>query len=248
MGIASMDSLVLFMDSEALMGLGEFLTAGEARGMAAMLASGEHVNRALNEVNASRRERARELLSAADLSHENANVAAAVLNGISGAKSVQRETSPVWTMPGNEAEVGYLTSQFHSLVQGARQSVTCATYNFEQSSKMWDVLKEASERPGVRVVVYVDASKADGDKIKKQMPKATIYRSGTLPSGKQVVSHAKFVVIDHSLLLLTSANFSYSAENRNVEFGVRISDPGLAESVEEVMATKHGVLYELVTL
>jgi phosphatidylserine/phosphatidylglycerophosphate/cardiolipin synthase-like enzyme len=45
---------------------------------------------------------------------------------------------------------------------------------------------------------------------------------------------------------LTSANFSYSAENLNIEFGLRIHDPSLAASVESTMTSKHGTLYELV--
>jgi phosphatidylserine/phosphatidylglycerophosphate/cardiolipin synthase-like enzyme len=148
-------------------------------------------------------------------------------------------------MPGNEANVGHLTSEFHRLVQAARQSVTCATYNFESTSQMWDVLREASEQPGVVVTVYVDGDKADASKVKAQLPQATIYRSAVLPDGKQVVSHAKFIVIDHAMLLLTSANFSFSAENRNIELGLRIHDPALAASVETTMASKHGSLYEL---
>lgn len=51
------------------------------------------------------------------------------------------------------------------------------------------------------------------------------------------MSHAKFIVIDHAMLLLTSANFSFSAENRNIEFGLRIHDPALAASVETTMTT-----------
>lgn len=43
----------------------------------------------------------------------------AVLRAIAGAKSVHRELIPVWTMPGNEATVGHLTSEFHSMVTGA---------------------------------------------------------------------------------------------------------------------------------
>lgn len=76
--------------------------------------------------------------------------------------------------------------------------------------------------------------------------RATVYRSAVLPTGKQVVSHAKFVVVDHELLLITSANFSYSAENRNVEFGMLVRDTALAASVEATMTSKHGSLYELI--
>jgi len=59
------------------------------------------------------------------------------------------------------------------------------------------------------------------------------------------VSHAKFVVVDHTLVLLTSANFSGPAETSNVELGLRIHDPGLADVIETTMASKHGSLYEL---
>jgi phosphatidylserine/phosphatidylglycerophosphate/cardiolipin synthase-like enzyme len=111
---------------------------------------------------------------------------------------------------------------------------------------MWTVLRDASEQPGVVVTVYVDGDKADAAKVKAQLPRTTIYQSAVLPNGKQVVSHAKFVVIDHEILLLTSANFSFSAENRNVEFGLLVRDSALAESVEATMTSKHGGLYELV--
>jgi hypothetical protein len=45
--------------------------------------------------------------------------------------------------------------------------------------------------------------------------------------------------------LNTSANFSYSAENRNIEFGLLIRDSGLAASIESTMASKRGSLDEL---
>ncbi len=95
------------------------------------------------------------------------------------------------------------------------------------------------------VTVYVDGNIADAAGVKAQLPRATVYRSAELPNGKRVVSHAKFIVIDHELLLLTSANFSYSAEHLNIEFGVLVRDSALAESVEATMTSKHGSLYEL---
>ena len=212
--------------------------------MAAMLASGQSMTKALNEVHSARRPEAKELLAASSLGHDNGQLAVAVLQAIAGAKEVECELTPVWTMPGNEAETGHLTSQFHTLVAGARYSVTAATYNFSATSRMWKVLRDASEQPGMQVTVYVDGDKADGEAVKAQMPKASIYRSGTLPNGNRIVSHAKFVIIDHVRMLLTSANFSYYAENQNIEFGLLIHDSTLAQSVENVMAEKRGILYE----
>lgn len=233
------------MPSDPFAALGEFLTGSEAEALAVQFAVGQHTVKALAVVNVARREEAKALLAAAGLGHADSDRAAAVLHAIRGAKSVRRDLTPVWTMPGHEAKVGHLTGEFHRLVHAARRSVVCATYNFEQTSQMWTVLKGASEQPGVVVTVYVDGDKADANKVKAQLPKAVIYESAELPTGKRVVSHAKFVVIDHELLLLTSANFSYSAENRNIEFGLLVRDSALAESVESTMASKHGSLYRL---
>ncbi|WP_245630564.1 DISARM system phospholipase D-like protein DrmC [Granulicoccus phenolivorans] len=222
------------------------MTASEAEALAAQFAAGQHTVKALAVVNAARRGAAKQLLAGAGLSHGDGTHAAGVLRAIAGAKSLNRDLTPVWTMPGNEATVGHLTGEFHRLVQAARQSVVCATYNFEESSQMWTVLKQASEQPGVVVTAYIDGDKADADKVKAQLPKVTVYQSAELPNGKRIVSHAKFIVIDHEVLLLTSANFSFSAENRNVEFGLLVRDSALAVSVESTMTSKHGSLYELV--
>jgi phosphatidylserine/phosphatidylglycerophosphate/cardiolipin synthase-like enzyme len=225
--------------------LGEYLTATEAQALAVQFDLGQHVVKALASINPARRGKVKDLLVAAGLDHTDSARATSVLAAIAGAKSAHRDLTPVWTMPGNEAKVGHLTGEFHRLVQAARVSITCATYNFETTSQMWTVLKQSSEQPGVVVTVYVDGDVADAAKVKSQLPRATIYRSAELPTGKRVVSHAKFIVIDHALLLLTSANFSFSAENRNVEFGLLVHDAPLAESVESTMTSKHGSLYEL---
>ena len=73
-----------------------------------------------------------------------------------------------------------------------------------------------------------------------------MYRSANLPNGQPIVSHTKFIVVDHEVVLLTSANFSHNAENRNIEFGLLIRDSGLAALIESTMASKRGSLYELV--
>ena len=234
------------MPSDPYEELGEYLTAAEARGLAAVLESGQLTTHALREVSAARRERAKDLLAVASLGHLDVERSSAVLRSIAGAKAVRHDLTPMWTMPGEGAKVGHLTSELNRLVRAARQSVTCATYNFETTSQMWTVLREASDQPGVVVTVYVDADKADATKVKAQVPRATVYRSAVLPDGKPVVSHAKFIIIDHAVLLLTSANFSFKAENRNVELGLRIHDSALSGSIEATMTSKHGTLYELV--
>jgi phosphatidylserine/phosphatidylglycerophosphate/cardiolipin synthase-like enzyme len=241
----SLGSSGSLMPSDPFAPLGAFLTATEAQRLAAQFEAGQLTTHALREVNPSRREEAKQLVAAAGLGHAEAALSAAVLRSIAGAKLIQHDLTPVWTMPGNEATTGHLTSEFHRLVQGARESVTCATYNFETTSKMWTVLKEVSEQPGVIVTLYVDGDKADTSKLKAQLPKANVFRSGELPNGQQVVSHAKFIIVDHSVVLLTSANFSFSGENKNIELGLIVHDSGLALSLEQTMESKQSSLYQL---
>lgn len=234
------------MSDDAYSAVGEYLTAAEADGIAVLLASGERLSGALDAVAPARRDHARQLLIAAGLGHQQADLTCALLRAIGGAKSIQRDLVPVWTMPGNEAESGHLTSEFHKLLGSARQSITCATYNFGKTSQMLPALRTASEQPGVVVTLYVDAAKADAEGLRKELPKVTVYQPAILPAGSRAVSHAKFVVVDHEVVLLTSANFSYTAENLNIEFGLLVRDGALARSIEQTMAMKHGSLYELV--
>ncbi len=234
------------MASDLLAELGSFLTATEAERLALQFETGTPVSVAVREIAISRREHVKELLAASGFGPSDRKRAVSVLRAIAGAKAALRELTPVWTMPGNEANTGHLTSEFHRIVGAARQSVTAATYNFQDTSQMWTALKAASEQPGVAVTVYVDAAVADAATVKLQLPRATVYRSAILRNGKQVVSHAKFIVVDHELLLITSANFSYSAENRNVEFGILVREAAVASSIEATMTSKHGSLYALV--
>ena len=117
--------------------------------------------------------------------------------------------------------IGHLTSQFH------RSSPRPRLRDVRDLQLLADLehverFRAASEQPGVTVCVYVDAEKGDPSGVKAKLPRATVYRSAHLPDGKPIVSHAKFIIIDHQIVLLTSANFSYSAENSNIEFGLRI--------------------------
>ncbi|MGH3025484.1 MAG: FAD-binding protein [Gaiellaceae bacterium] len=64
--------------------------------------------------------------------------------------------------------------------------------------------------------------------------------------GRNVRNHAKFLAIDHRFLLVTSANFSWSAEYGNVEFGVLVDNRNLTEAVEREMLQAEDLLYERV--
>jgi phosphatidylserine/phosphatidylglycerophosphate/cardiolipin synthase-like enzyme len=225
--------------------LGAYLTAYEASRLATLLHAGATTTQALKEIHASRRSEAKQLLAAAGISTEQRKGSVAVLRAIAGARSVQTAITPVWTMPGPHATIGRLTSEAQRIIDDARMSITCSSYNFTPSSAMWRSLHAATTRPGIAVTVYLDATAGSPAAVAAHLPKATVLRTLTVPGAtKPLVSHAKFIVVDHTLTLLTSANFSWSAENANIELGLLIHDTVLAESIESLMRRKHGLLYE----
>jgi phosphatidylserine/phosphatidylglycerophosphate/cardiolipin synthase-like enzyme len=48
---------------------------------------------------------------------------------------------------------------------------------------------------------------------------------------KRAVLHAKLVIVDQRKTLLTSANFTEAAHERNIEAGVLIDDPAFAQRI-----------------
>ena len=160
---------------------------------------------------------------------------------------MRADYSAVRTMPGPAPTIGRLTSEARRLVDDARMSVVCSSFNFSKGSVMWDLLADASARPGVSVTIYLNDRTGSATTVAARLPRATVYRMAAKPGRRsRYVSHAKVIVIDRATILMTSANFSYSAENTNVELGLLVHDTSLAESIESLMRSKHGVLYERV--
>jgi phosphatidylserine/phosphatidylglycerophosphate/cardiolipin synthase-like enzyme len=235
------------MSGDPYLALGEFLTSTEALRISKALESEGLLSQALKEVNAERRGAARALLASAELGQGNVAEAVKVLRSIAGARSVRTVIDPVWTMPGNAGGNGRLTSEVQRLIRHARSSVVCSTYNFQDTSYMWEALREVAQTPAVSVTVYVDAEAGSAVEVAAQLPGAAVFRTRSLPGyGKAVKNHAKYIVIDSRMVLLTSANFSFSAENLNIELGLLVEDTALAESIEKQILDCRELLYERV--
>jgi phosphatidylserine/phosphatidylglycerophosphate/cardiolipin synthase-like enzyme len=235
------------MTAAALGALGAELTAVEAGALAERFAAGFSVGKALQAVSGTRRDRVQTLLLEAGLTGDATTVA--VLRAIEGANRRTTSVEPVWTLPGNRADFGRLTTSVADLVLSARTSVTCTTYNFEESSSLWEGLREVAGRPGVAVTVYVDAkacAKRTPQAIATQLPSARVLASTTL-DGRHVRSHAKIVCVDHRFLVVSSANLSASGELYNVELGLRVDDPALSQLVEAQLSDIEKDCYDLVT-
>ena len=258
---------------ESFRALGAFLTGSEAGGMAARLAAGATLSQALVVVPAPRRRRVRELMNTGGLGPQARDHSVAVLSAVAGAASKLRDVTPVWTAPAGTVGGGPLTGDVFALVGGANSSVVCATFNLQPTSALWSALLSLRrENPGVAVRLYLDAQAADGPfdadvgrgrnrgksrsgrdrgldtgEVARQLGGAVVLRTRAPEDGKRAVtSHAKFLSIDHRFLLIGSANFSYSAEERNVELGLRLDDAALAGGVEKQMHDLEGSVYEQV--
>lgn len=233
---------------EALRTLGRLLSLTEARLIAAGLAAGESITSALAPLSPSTKDAVHSLIGNSGLRSEPERLLAA-LYGIQGARSDERSIDLFWTMPGHLARSSALTTSLVDMVAGARVSVVCSTYNFQRTSGMWHALRDAAQRPGVAVRLYVDTSATNGQSgptaqdIADHVAPAEVFRTAEI-DGVLARNHAKFLVVDHRVSVITSANFSWSAEYRNVELGVRVDDSALAERIEAELRSAEGDVFE----
>ena len=240
--------------SDPVARLGALLTGSEATKLAARFADGDTLTQAMQGVALGRRPEVRAALEAAGVVPSNPGLAVPVLRAIQGAATARTtDISPIWTLPGHLADYGALTTSLKDLVLTARQSVTCSTFNFQTSSALWEALRVVAGRGTVDVRVYLDTKAADhntwagsptSQDVAAQLAGATVYRTRKL-NDTLVRNHAKFVAVDHQFLIVTSANFSHSAEHHNIELGLRVDSRSLTELVEQQLIDAEAFLYEL---
>lgn len=243
----------------ALVSLGAYLTGVEAEEIAGRLEAGDTLSQALGAVQESRRQHVRGLLKAAGYgvsTDEQRQMTILGMRGIQGAHTDIVGISPVWTAPHLLADVGDLNSSRSRLVEDARSSIVCSTYNIQQSSDLWHSLtKMANEHPEVSIRLYVDYTANDGTtkngsrsmlprEIATALPRANVFHTKEFKQGQYYRNHAKFISIDHQVLLVTSANFSYSADHNNIELGLKAANPNLAQMVENQMRRLEPYVYQ----
>ena len=235
---------------DTLRELGALLTSTQAGLVAAGLEDGDSLTSAAGVLDSSTQTRFVDLADAIGLRFEPEQMIQ-LLRVIEGARAETRAVSTLWTMPAHVAQSGALTSSLADLVRAARTSVVCSTFNFQRSSQMWGALRAAARRPGVAVRLYVDAEAGNGGGANSPTPEAVaqwlqpavVLR--TRPVGnRRLVNHAKVLIIDRRIVVVTSANFSWSAEQRNIELGLRIDDTSLADRIERELREAEEHLFE----
>jgi hypothetical protein len=161
----------------------------------------------------------------------------------------------VWTGPEVEGmhnrETGAVVRE---LFGSAKQSVLVVGYAIHQGKEVFAGLAASLDRdPNLEVRMVVDIQRAWGDTTlerdlvarfahdfrREQWPGARLPavfydpRSLALELDQRSSMHAKCVVVDKSVALVTSANFTAAAQQRNFELGLLVRDAELAVAVWE---------------
>ena len=163
---------------------------------------------------------------------------------------------PLWTMPGHLAQHGRLTHSVTYLVDNAQvlgglldvqlPAVIGAVEGAATSGAAAGDLDEGLHGHATRPTPAARrAWSPTTDEVAAHLRPALVLRTKAF-DGRQVRNHSKFLSIDHRFLLVTSANFSWSAENANLEFGVLIDNSNLAESVERELRDAEDLVFERV--
>jgi phosphatidylserine/phosphatidylglycerophosphate/cardiolipin synthase-like enzyme len=134
---------------------------------------------------------------------------------------------------------------------GAERSVLVAGFAVYQGQRVFEVLADRMEAlPDLEVRFFLDVHRHPGDPNpateivrqfshgfrEHQWPKGRRLpevrydpRSVAIDSPKKACLHAKCIVVDRKEAFITSANFTEAAQERNLEVGVLIRSPHVAE-------------------
>ncbi len=153
-------------------------------------------------------------------------------------------------VPGVPTTDTYATVQ--SMFQQAQREIILAGYAFHNGKLLFERLAaQKALHPELRILFHVDVPRRAGDTSAAESiilryaadfherhwpwkPRPEIYFDprALQPEAKQRASlHAKAVVVDRRQLLLTSANFTEAAHQRNIEMGLLSNATYLAEQV-----------------
>ncbi len=176
-----------------------------------------------------------------------ADLAAAVLDGIAAVPR-SADPEPVWTAPNVPGLEGRTTLAVADLVNHASASVYAATYSAGSGAEYVQTLANAIER-GVSVTLILDREMQtkNGGAIPKVLRGARVWAYAPDPlRGWTPLQHAKFVVVDRSAALVTSANFSSAATKSNLECGLLCRDSTVADGIVRQLKTlyEHGALVD----
>jgi phosphatidylserine/phosphatidylglycerophosphate/cardiolipin synthase-like enzyme len=171
------------------------------------------------------------------------------------AQRAREEVELVWTgpeSPGAESRDTLIVVQ--ELFETAQRRVLMSTFSFYEGRVLFERLGERmTEHPDLRVDIFAnihrrkdeDGLVADVDVLQRwsnefrkwhwpsEAPLPNVFFDPrTLKTADAVSLHAKCIVIDSERALVTSANFSESAQRKNIEAGVLTRNANWAAKLE----------------
>jgi len=142
----------------------------------------------------------------------------------------------VWTGPETAISSARDTAVVvRELFEAARQSVLVAGFRFDHGADILRPLHAAMKERGVQASVFIDGDGVSrfvaenwpfGDPVPE-----TFFDPRTTAPGTHSSMHAKCVVVDARIALVTSANFTSRGQTRNIEAGVLVDDPTFAKNL-----------------
>jgi cardiolipin synthase A/B len=132
----------------------------------------------------------------------------------------------VWTGPVGLVPVRSTEQVMLELIHAAQNSLFLVSYVNVGARTIVTALNQAVDR-GVKIQMLMEESKEAAEKIKNSVPSAQVYiwskAAKVAYAGREGVSvHAKCVVSDGKEALITSANLTDYALEKNMELGVHI--------------------------
>jgi phosphatidylserine/phosphatidylglycerophosphate/cardiolipin synthase-like enzyme len=147
------------------------------------------------------------------------------------AESRADRVSLVWTGP---AVAGITARQtvlaLRDLIASARHDVTLVGYSFTRGAAPIVAEVESASRRGVSV--WLIANEPDQLRVFRRLPAGSVRTSSLSGQGDiRPTLHAKVTIVDGARMLLTSANFTSSGFNWNVELGMLVEGRSVADAV-----------------
>jgi phosphatidylserine/phosphatidylglycerophosphate/cardiolipin synthase-like enzyme len=137
----------------------------------------------------------------------------------------------------------------------AQYAVTVVGYAVYQGQKVFEALAQRMELcPELDVQLFLNISRPDRDTTRSEILVSRFverFKSKQWPNGARLPSvyydprsvadkvpirsslHAKCIVVDQQHVFVSSANFTEAGQQRNIEVGLRLDEPGIAKKLVE---------------
>lgn len=230
--------------ADALLQLAQALSASQATSIAASLEIDGRLDRAASFLPDSSHALVELLGQALSLLGDSALLASVLRGFVAAAGRAPAPPRAVWSGPSFSGDGDHTTAAVAHLVEEAKEDVLASTYSASIDSPFVEALWRAMAR-GVSVTLVLEGSKMEDTATKLQAKlEGARFLKYVPTAGRYGVQHSKVVIVDSTLALVTSANFSNAAAHGNLEAGVLIRDPLFASKIRQRFAslTKSGSL------